>query len=71
LVISSASRAASENEAVTGSPAGPALPAGEVRAAEALLTRAWDEPVVVQAAERIWGRGHVVRLRLDAGRSVG
>jgi Ser/Thr protein kinase RdoA (MazF antagonist) len=60
----------SENEPVTGSPAGPALPAGEVRAAEALLARAWGEPVVVQAAEQIWDRRHVVRLRLDAGRSV-
>ena len=59
-----------ENEPVTGSAAGPALPAGEVRAAEALLTRAWGEPVVVQAAEKIWGRGHVVRLRLDTGRIV-
>src|SRR5215472_4052468 len=59
-----------ENEPVTGSPAGPALPAGEVQAAEALLTRAWGEPVVVQAAERIWERRHVVRLRLDTGRIV-
>jgi hypothetical protein len=60
----------SENEPVTGASAGPALPAGEVRAAAALLARAWGAPVVVQAAEQIWGRRHVVRLRLDAGRSV-
>ena len=59
-----------ENNPVTGSPAGPALPAGEVRAAESLLTSAWGEPVVVQAAEMIWGRSHVVRLRLDTGRIV-
>src|SRR5690348_8798711 len=59
-----------ENEPVTRSPAGPALPAGEVQAAEALLTRAWGEPVVVQAAEKIWARSHVVRLRLDTGRIV-
>src|SRR5690348_7749444 len=59
-----------ENEPVTRSPAGPALSAGEVRAAEALLTRAWGEPVVVQAAEKIWARSHVVRLRLDTGRIV-
>jgi len=60
----------SENEPVTGSPAGPGLPAGEVRAAEALLALVWGEPVAVQAAERIWGRSHVVRLHLDAGRIV-
>src|SRR6516165_141113 len=59
-----------ENDPVTGSPAGPALPAGEVRAAESLLASAWGEPVVVQAAEIIWGRSHVVRLRLDTGRIV-
>jgi hypothetical protein len=55
---------------VTGSAGGPALPAGEVQAAESLLTSAWGEPVVVQAAEKIWGRSHVVRLRLDTGRVV-
>jgi aminoglycoside phosphotransferase (APT) family kinase protein len=59
-----------ENERVTGSPVGPVLPAGEVRAAEALLTRAWGGPAVVRAAEQIWGRSHVVRLRLDTGRTV-
>ena len=59
-----------ENETVTGSPAGPVLPPGEVRAAEAVLARAWGEPAVVQAAERIWGRSHVVRLRLDTGRAA-
>ena len=59
-----------ENETVTGSPAGPVLPPGEVRAAEAVLARAWGEPAVVQAAERIWGRSHVVRLRLDTGRTA-
>jgi len=59
-----------ENETVTGSPAGPVLPIGQVWAAEALPTRAWGEPAVVQAAEKIWDRSHVVRLRLEAGRTV-
>ncbi len=59
-----------KNGPVTGSPAGPVLPAGEVRAAEALLARASGEPAVVQAAEKIWDRSHVVRLRLDTGRTV-
>jgi hypothetical protein len=59
-----------ENEPVTGSPAGPVLPDGEVRAAEALLALVFGEQVVVQAAKEIWGRSHVVRLRLDTGRSV-
>ena len=60
----------SENEPVTGSPAGRALPAGEARVAEALLARSWGGPVVVEAAEKIWGRSHVVRLRLDTDRTV-
>jgi Ser/Thr protein kinase RdoA (MazF antagonist) len=55
---------------MTGSSAGPVLSAGERRAAEALLARAWGEPVVVRAAEAIWGRRHVVRLHLDTGRSA-
>ena len=46
------------------------LSAGEARAAEALLARAWGEPAVVRAAELIWGRRHIVRLRLETGRTV-
>jgi len=48
----------------------PALPEAEQRAAEALLTRALGEPAVVQAAEPVWDRGHVFRLRLASGRTV-
>lgn len=47
-----------------------ALPEAEQRAAEALLTRALGEPAVVQAAESLWDRGHVFRLRLASGRTV-
>jgi Ser/Thr protein kinase RdoA (MazF antagonist) len=42
----------------------------ETRAAEALLAAAWGEPVTVGAAEPIWDRSHVVRLRVTADRSV-
>ena len=48
----------------------PALPAAGQRAAEALLTRALGEPTAVQAAEPLWDRGHVFRLRLASGRTV-
>jgi Ser/Thr protein kinase RdoA (MazF antagonist) len=48
----------------------PALPEAEQRAAEALLTRALGEPAAVQAAESLWDRGHVFRLRLASGRTV-
>lgn len=47
-----------------------ALPEAEQRAAEALLTRALGEPAVVQAAESLWDRGHVFRLRLASARTV-
>jgi len=42
----------------------------ETRAAEALLAHAWGERTEVRAAETIWGRSHIVRLHLGAGRSV-
>ncbi|HEY2304635.1 MAG TPA: aminoglycoside phosphotransferase family protein [Streptosporangiaceae bacterium] len=48
----------------------PALPEDEQRAAEALLTRAFGEPTVVQAVELLWDRGHVSRLQLASGRAV-
>jgi Ser/Thr protein kinase RdoA (MazF antagonist) len=48
----------------------PPLPEAERRAAEALLTRALGEPAVVQAAESLWDRGHVFRLRLASGRTT-
>ena len=48
----------------------PALPEAEQRAAGALLTRALGEPGAVQAAESLWDRGHVFRLRLASGRTV-
>jgi Ser/Thr protein kinase RdoA (MazF antagonist) len=48
----------------------PALPDDEQRAAEALLTRAFGQPTVVQAVERLWDRGHVSRLHLASGRAV-
>ena len=48
----------------------PALPEAEQRAAETLLTRALGEPAAVQAAESLWDRGHVFRLRLASGRTV-
>jgi Ser/Thr protein kinase RdoA (MazF antagonist) len=52
---------------VTESSAGPALPAAERQAAEALLTEAWGERVRVRTAEPVWDRSHVVRLHLGAG----
>ena len=55
---------------MAGSRSGPVLSAGETRAAEALLARAWGGPAVVRAAELIWGRSHIVRLRLAGGRTV-
>jgi aminoglycoside phosphotransferase (APT) family kinase protein len=42
----------------------------ETRAAEALLAAAWGEPVTVRAAEPLWDRSHVVRLRVTTDRSV-
>jgi Ser/Thr protein kinase RdoA (MazF antagonist) len=48
----------------------PALPEDEQRVAGALLTRALGEPVVVQAADPLWDRGHVFRLHLTPGRAV-
>ena len=48
----------------------PALPEGEQRTAEALLTRALGEPAVVHAAEPLWDRAHVFRLHLASGRAV-
>ena len=48
----------------------PALPEAEQRAAEALLTRTLGEPAVVQAAEPVWDRGHIFRLRLTSGRTA-
>jgi Ser/Thr protein kinase RdoA (MazF antagonist) len=48
----------------------PALPAAEQRVAETLLTRALGVPAAVQAAESLWDRGHVFRLRLASGRTV-
>ena len=55
---------------MAGSSASPALSKGDQRAAEALLTQALGEPTVVQAAEQVWDRGHVVRLHLASGRAV-
>ncbi|HEY6297171.1 MAG TPA: hypothetical protein VIX15_16055, partial [Streptosporangiaceae bacterium] len=48
----------------------PALSPAETRAAEALLARAWGAGTSVRAAEPIWDRAHVIRLRLAADRSV-
>jgi hypothetical protein len=53
-----------------GSSPPPALPEGERRTAEALLTRALGEPAVVRAAEPLWDRGHVFRLHLASGHAV-
>ena len=49
----------------------PALPEAEQRAAETLLTRTLGEPAVVQAAEPLWDRGHIFRLRLGRGGGAG
>ena len=47
------------------------LSAAETSVAEALLAEAWGKAVAVRSAETIWGRSHIVRLRLaDAGDSV-
>jgi aminoglycoside/choline kinase family phosphotransferase len=49
----------------------PVLSAAETQVAESLLTRHWGANVVVRAAERIWDRSHIVRLRLaDDDRTV-
>lgn len=58
---------AGENAAVATLPV---LSAAEMRAAEALLARAWGPGASVRAAEPIWDRSHVVRLHLDTDRSV-
>jgi hypothetical protein len=47
------------------------LSAAETSVAESLLAEAWGKAVAVRSAETIWGRSHIVRLRLaDAGGSV-
>lgn len=68
--VGSRLRVAGENEPVTDPPTGPALSAGDVRAAQTLLARACGERSEVRAAERIWDRAHVARLHLGSGRSV-
>ena len=55
---------------MTGPSSDAVLPASELRAAEGVLARAWDEPVTALGAEAIWDRSHVVRLSLDTGRTV-
>jgi Ser/Thr protein kinase RdoA (MazF antagonist) len=55
---------------VTESSAGPVLSVAETQAAEALLTDAWGDRTEVRAAELIWDRRHVVRLRLGDDRSA-
>jgi hypothetical protein len=59
-----------ENEAVTDAASSSELRAGEKRAAEAVLTRAWGEKAEVGAVAGIWDRAHVARLELADGRSV-
>ena len=46
------------------------LSSQETNAAESLLARAWGPDVTVAAAEKIWGRRHILRLSLSDGRSV-
>ena len=46
------------------------LCAQETRIAESLLADAWGPGVEVCSAEKIWGRSHVLRVRLADGRSV-
>ena len=47
------------------------LSAAETSVAESLLAEAWGKAVAVRSAETIWGRSHIVRLRLaDTGGSV-
>ena len=48
----------------------PVLSAEEASAAESLLAGAWGTGVAIRAAEKIWGRSHIVRLRLADDRSV-
>jgi hypothetical protein len=48
----------------------PVLSADETSAAESLLTSVWGTRVAVRAAEKIWGRSHIIRLRLADDRSV-
>jgi Ser/Thr protein kinase RdoA (MazF antagonist) len=55
---------------VTDSSAEPVLTAAEARAAAALLANAWGERAEIRAAETIWDRRHVVRLRCGPDRSV-
>lgn len=42
----------------------PVLSAEDTRAAESLLASAWGTRVAVREAAKIWGRSHIVRLRL-------
>ena len=47
------------------------LSAAETSVAESLLAEAWGKTVAVRSAETIWGRSHIMRLRLaDTGGSV-
>jgi len=55
---------------VTDSSAEPVLTAAEEQVAVALLAAAWGERTEIRAAETIWNRRHVVRLRCGPGRSV-
>lgn len=59
-----------KNETVTESSPGPVLSSAERRVAEALLTGAWGERAEIRAAETIWDRSHVFRLRLGPDRSA-
>jgi hypothetical protein len=55
---------------MTGSPAAPMLSAAEQQAAGALLAAAGGERADVRAAEPLWDRSHVFRLRAGPGRSA-
>jgi hypothetical protein len=46
------------------------LSAAETRVAESLLASNWGTGVAVRDAERIWGRSHILRLRLGDDRTV-
>ena len=46
------------------------LTAEETSAAESVLGDAWGTRVTVLTAEKVWGRSHIVRLRLADDRSV-
>jgi Ser/Thr protein kinase RdoA (MazF antagonist) len=48
----------------------PALSPEERTATESLLARAWGTSVAVRAAEEIWGRSHILRVRLADERTV-